>query len=154
MRLLYEAIIAQLEEKLSLLPASGGPPVAVLGGVRIGHVSDPDMPPDRPIITLMRQGGGSIVPIAGAETPFMLVQVWSRKDGDEAIRLYDWVSSRLNMRHKELTTKMGGNGICWEFVRQWRSDPLFDDVGHEWYVTARYYSQTVDFADTYSAFGA
>lgn len=157
MKVLIEAIRSVL-----LAAAPGTPPVATLpggtqivinGGIRVGHISDPDIPPDRPIITILRQGGASPLPIAGADEPFMLVEVWGRKSVDEVIDLYEWVSAHINQRRAELTAAMADKGLCWTFQRTWRADGLFEPTTHEWYTAARYYAKAVDFADLHSAFG-
>jgi len=173
-QILFEALRAVLIDRLSYLPAG----IALSAeDIRIAHISDQFLAaaePGRgqaenvrfPVVTLMQQGGGSILPVSGWEDVVAVVQTWSRKGVYEASGLYDWVSQSLNMRREEITAKMlslaqGGQGvlldrprggICYTFYRQWKSWPLYDDVARVWYVTARYYGRAVDFADLQSAF--
>ena len=156
MMVLFESLIDLLEAAGTASPPGGGITWPLLGGIRTGHISDSADPvnpnPEMPAIRLMQQGGDSPLPIGGAENPLVLITTWSRKSGDEAIMLYEWLSRRLNQRHMDITTFMGDRGRCLMFVRQWKAWPLFDDFQHAWYVNARYYAKAFDFADLHAAF--
>ncbi len=128
--------------------------------IRVGQTIDPaDLEPQMPMVTIDRQGGPSIVPVAGAEDALVLVQAWSRRNKEEAMALYEWVSSQINMRPRDITAQMllpppgTVGGQCWSIYRQWLAYP-FDEVLKAWYATARYVAKAVDYADLHSEFGS
>lgn len=151
MLILFQAVVNVLNNAAT----GAAPPPTPLAAIRLESLADIENT-DRPLITVGRQGGGSPLPIAGWDEPFVVLKVWSRKSPEEAIQIYEWVSSLLNQRHRDITTQMltiGQGGKCDMFVRQWRAEPLWEDLTRDWYVTARYYAKAFDFADLHSAYG-
>lgn len=166
MRILFEALRGLLIDNL---PAVQAVAPLVATDIHIGHISelaDPQANDDvigNGKVTLYQQGGNSVLPVAGWETSLVIVQVWTRRGAYAAMQMYDWVSYTINQRRSEITCKMQTlpdsgappgsvlQGVCYTFYRQWKTGPLYDDRERVWYVTARYFGQTADFADLHAA---